>query len=56
MPENELKQTLTKTLKAVVIIYVVLLALFFAVSKIVDKLPEPYHKRDISAEVTPWLK
>ena len=56
MPKDELKKTLTKTLKAVVIIYAFLLALFFIVSMITDKLPKPYHKREISAEVTPWLK
>jgi len=56
MPKDELKETLTKTLKAVVIIYAVLLALFFAISAVTDKLPKPYHKRTISAEVTPWLK
>ena len=55
MPKD-LKETLTKTLKAVAIIYAVLLALFFAVSGVVDKLPKPYHKRTISAEVTPWRK
>ena len=55
MPKD-LKETLTKTLKAVFIIYAVLLALFFAVSAVVDKLPKPYHKRTISEEVTPWLK
>lgn len=56
MPKDELKETLTKTLKAVVIIYAVLLGLFYAVSMVTDKLPKPYHKRTISAEVTPWLK
>ena len=56
MPKNELKQTLSKTLKAIIIIYVCLLGLYFLVSKITDKLPKPYHKRIISAEVTPWLK
>ena len=55
MPKD-LKESLTKILKAVAIIYAVLLALFFAVSAVVDKLPKPYHKRTISAEVTPWLK
>ena len=54
MPKD-LKETLTKTLKAVAIIYAVLLALFFLVSMVTDKLPKPYHKRTISAEVTPWL-
>ena len=54
MPKD-LKDTLTKTLKAVAIIYAVLLALFFLVSMVTDKLPKPYHKRTISAEVTPWL-
>jgi len=56
MPKDELKETLVKTVEAVVIIYAVLLVLFFVVSKITDKLPKPYHKRTISAEVTPWLK
>ena len=56
MPKDELKETLAKTLKAVLIIYAVLLALFFAVSAVTDKLPKPYHKRTISEEVTPWLK
>ena len=55
MPKD-LKETLTKTLKAVAIIYAVLLVLFYAVSMVTDKLPKPYHKRTISEEVTPWLK
>ncbi len=56
MPKNELKLTLIKTLKALLIIYACLLVLFFIVSAITDKLPKPYHKRTISQEVTPWLK
>lgn len=56
MPENDLKQTLTKTLKAIAIIYAILLVLFFVINMITDKLPKPYHKRTIQAEVTPWLK
>jgi len=56
MPKDDLKETLTKTLKVIVFIYVALLALFFMINKITDNLPKPYHKRTISAEVTPWLK
>ena len=56
MPENELKNTLSKIVKSIIIIYVALLALYFLVSKVTDNLPKPYHKRTISAEVTPWLK
>ena len=56
MPKDELKETFSKTLKTVVIIYAVLLALFYVVNMITDKLPKPYHKRTISTEVTPWLK
>ena len=56
MPEDELKKTVTKTFKIIAIIYAVLLVVFFVVSKITDKLPMPYHKRTIQAEVTPWLK
>ena len=56
MPKDELKITFAKTLKAVLIIYACLLALFFIVSAVTDKLPKPYHKRTISKEVTPWLK
>lgn len=56
MPKDELRETLTKTLKAIVIIYAVLLGVFYIVNMVTDKLPKPYHKRTISAEVTPWLK
>ena len=56
MPKNELKDTLSEILKTLIFIYVCLLALFFVVNKITDNLPKPYHKRTISAEVTPWLK
>ena len=56
MPKDELKQTLVKTAKIIVIIYAVLLGLFFLINYITEKLPKPYHKRTISAEVTPWLK
>lgn len=56
MPEDNLKETLTKTLKIIACIYAVLLALFFIINMVTDKLPKPYHKRTIPAEVTPWLK
>ena len=56
MPQDELKQAFAKILKAVALIYAGLLILFFIISAVADKLPKPYHKRTISAEVTPWLK
>ena len=56
MPKDDLKETLTKTLKIIVCIYAALLVLFFVVNMVTDKLPKPYHKRTISVEVTPWLK
>ena len=56
MPKDDLKETFVKTFKAVAVIYACLLVLFFIISAVTDKLPKPYHKRTISAEVTPWLK
>ena len=56
MPKNELKETFSKTLKAIIFIYAVLFVLFIVINKITDNLPKPYHKRTISTEVTPWLK
>ena len=50
------KDLIKKHLKTLFIIYAVLGVMFFAVSYIVDRLPNPYQKRTISLEVTPWLK
>ncbi len=50
------KDLIKKHLKTLFIIYAILGVMFIAVSYIVDRLPNPYHKRTISLEVTPWLK
>ena len=37
-------------------IYVVLTIAYFAISKFLTDIPEPYRMREVPAEVTPWLK
>lgn len=41
--------------KTLSIIYLVLIVAFFALSRGLQKLPQPYHLRTIPAEMTPWL-
>ena len=57
MPEEvKFKTVLIKTLKILGIIYC-LTALSFALAiHFANKLDRPYHKRQIPAEITPWLK
>lgn len=50
------KDLIKKHIKTLFIIYAILGVMFFAVSYIADNLPNPYHKRVIPSEVTPWLK
>jgi hypothetical protein len=37
-------------------IYAGLIAVYFALSLFLSKVPDPYRLRDIPQEVTPWLK
>jgi hypothetical protein len=50
------KDLIKKHLRVLLIIYAILGVMFFAFSYIADNLKNPYQKRDISMEVTPWLK
>ena len=50
------KDLIKKHLKTLVIIYAIIGVMFIAFSYLSDKLPNPYGKRDIPLEVTPWLK
>ena len=50
------KDLIKKHLKTLLIIYAVLGIMFFVVSYIANNLPNPYQKRTIALEVTPWLK
>lgn len=54
--EVNLKQTALKTLKIFSILLCLLAVLFFVLQYGLNKLERPYHKRDIPAEITPWLK
>lgn len=42
-------------LRALSWIFLSLIAIFFAVSHLLHRLPPPYHQRDIPKEMTPWL-
>ena len=50
------KDLIKKHLKTLFIIYAILGVMFITFSYVLNKLPNPYHKRVISLEVTPWLK
>lgn len=50
------KDLVKKHLKILLIIYALLGVMFFAFSHIADNLKNPYQKRTIPSEVTPWLK
>ena len=50
------KDLIKKHLKTLLIIYAILGVMFVSFCYISDRLPNPYHKRNISLEVTPWLK
>jgi hypothetical protein len=42
--------------RTLLIIYVVLTAVFFGLSRFLSRIPEPHRMRDIPKEMTPWLK
>ncbi|HRY29357.1 MAG TPA: zinc ribbon domain-containing protein [Elusimicrobiota bacterium] len=42
--------------KALLVIYVSLTVIYFVLSLVLSKVPEPYRMRDIPKEMTPWLK
>ena len=42
-------------LKTLSIIYLVLIIGFFAINRILNKLPRPYDQRIIPSEMTPWI-
>lgn len=50
------KNLIKKHLKTLFIIYAMLGVIFITFSYFSGKLPSPYHERNISLEVTPWLK
>lgn len=57
MPEEvKFKAVLIKTLKLLGVIYCLTAVLFTAVIYFANTLDRPYHKRNIPAEITPWLK
>ncbi len=55
-PEGLWRPTWRWHVKTLAIIYVLLAAVFFLVTRFLSGLPEPYKLRDIPREVTPWLK
>jgi predicted amidophosphoribosyltransferase len=42
--------------KALASIYLILIVLYFAISAILSRVPEPYRMRSIPKDITPWLK
>jgi hypothetical protein len=50
------KDLIKRHIKILLIIYAILGVMFFAFSYIADNLENPYHKRNIPMEITPWLK
>lgn len=50
------KDLIKKHLKTLLIIYAILGVIFITFSYVADNLKNPYQKRTISMEVTPWLK
>jgi hypothetical protein len=42
--------------KTLLSIYAALAVLYFVLSHLLARAPEPYRLRDIPAEMTPWLK
>lgn len=51
-----LKRAVVLHLKKLAFIYLALFLVFLALNYAANKLPAPYHKRDIPMEITPWLK
>lgn len=57
MPEEiNLKKTIIKTLKILGVLYCLIIFGFLVLQYGLNQLDRPYHKRDIPAEITPWLK
>ena len=50
------KDLIKKHLRVLLIIYAILGVMFFAFSYMADNLESPYHKRNVSMDITPWLK
>ena len=42
-------------LKTLAVIYGILIVLYFSINRVLNRLPEPYHPRQIPKELTPWL-
>jgi hypothetical protein len=43
-------------LKTLGVVYLVLVAFYFAVDRWLSRLPPPYRLREAPPEMTPWLK
>jgi hypothetical protein len=43
-------------LRTLGVIYAALVAVYFALSLFLSRVPEPYRMRDVPPEMTPWLK
>jgi hypothetical protein len=43
-------------LRVLAIIYVVLIAAYFAISTFLSRIPQPYRMRQVPKELTPWQK
>ena len=43
-------------LKALSVIFVTLIAAYFAISQFLSRVPKPYRMRDVPKDITPWLK
>lgn len=54
--EVKFKSVLIKSLKILGIIYCITTVSFAAIVYFANTLDRPYHKRQIPAEITPWLK
>ncbi len=54
--EVKFKSVLIKSLKILGIIYCITAVSFAAIVYFANTLDRPYHKRQIPAEITPWLK
>lgn len=54
--EVKFKAVLIKTLKILCVIYCLTAVSFAAIVYFANTLDRPYHKRQIPAEITPWLK
>ena len=54
--EIKFKDVLIKTLKILGVIYCLIAIVFTIALYGLNQLDRPYHKRQIPAEITPWLK